>query len=48
MSKNKKNKAKNSYLFNGNEYQKVHKLKRVAYFTKADRISVKGQIKNEY
>lgn len=36
-SKNKKRKAKNSYLHNGNEAQKIHKLKRIAYYIKADR-----------
>ncbi len=36
-SENKKRKAKNSYLHNGNEAQKIHKLKRIAYFIKADR-----------
>ena len=37
-SENKKRKAKNSYLHNGNEAQKIYKLKRIAYFTKADRL----------
>lgn len=36
-SVNKKKKAKNSHLYKGNENQKVHKLKRIAYFIKADR-----------
>lgn len=36
-SENKKKKAKNSYLYNGNEAQKIHKMKRVAYYIKADR-----------
>ena len=33
----KKNKARNSFLYNGNEAQKVKKLKRTAYYIKADR-----------
>ncbi|MBQ2856716.1 MAG: hypothetical protein IJE78_06270 [Bacteroidaceae bacterium] len=33
----KKHKARNSFLYNGNEAQKVKKLKRVAYYIKADR-----------
>ena len=36
-SKNKKNKAKNSYIEGGAEKQKGIKLKRVWYYTKADR-----------
>ena len=36
-SQNKKRKAKNSYLHNGNEAQKIKKLKRIAYYIKADR-----------
>lgn len=36
-SQNKKRKARNSYLHNGNESQKIHKMKRIAYFIKADR-----------
>lgn len=36
-SVSKKHKAKNSFLYNGNEAQKVKKLKRVAYYIKADR-----------
>lgn len=36
-SENKKRKAKNSYLLNGNEAQKIKKMKRVAYYIKADR-----------
>lgn len=36
-SENKKKKAKNSYLMNGQEAQKTHKLKRIAYYIKADR-----------
>ena len=45
-SQNKKNKAKNSYLYNGNEAQKIYKLKRIAYYTKADRAKNK-QIKED-
>ena len=40
-SQNKKNKAKNSYLHNGNEAQKIQKWKRVAYYIKADRVKLK-------
>lgn len=36
-SQKKKRKAKNSFLHNGNEAQKVRKLKRIAYYIKADR-----------
>lgn len=36
-SEKKKRKAKNSYLHNGNEAQKVRKMKRTAYYIKADR-----------
>ena len=36
-SENKKRKARNSYLSGGNEKQKVHKMKRIAYYTKSDR-----------
>lgn len=34
---NKKKKAKNSYLLNGAEKEKGIKIKRLMYFTKADR-----------
>lgn len=40
-SVNKKHKAKNSYIRNGNEAQKVYRWKRVAYFIKADRAANK-------
>lgn len=40
-SQNKKKKAKNSYLYNGNEAQKIQKMKRIAYYTKADRANNK-------
>ena len=40
-SQNKKNKARNSYLHNGNEAQHIRKMKRVAYYTKADRAQTK-------
>lgn len=33
----KREKQKNSYLLNGNEAQKIKKMKRVAYYIKADR-----------
>lgn len=36
-SQAKKHKAKNSYIHNGNEAQKIKKWKRYAYFIKADR-----------
>ena len=36
-SENKKRKAKNSYLHNGQEAQKIYRLKRIAYYVKADR-----------
>ena len=42
-SQNKKNKAKNSYLHNGNEAQHIHKMKRVAYYIKADRTRAKKE-----
>ena len=40
-SENKKRKAKNSYLYNGAEKHKGIKLKRIMYFTKADRTANK-------
>ena len=40
-SENKKRKAKNSYLYNGAEKHKGIKLKRIMYFTKADRANNK-------
>lgn len=40
-SLNKKKKAKNSYIHNGAESQKGIKLKRIFYYTKADRIKNK-------
>lgn len=43
-SQNKKNKARNSYLQNGNEAQHIHKMKRVAYYIKADRVRTKKEI----
>ncbi len=43
-SQNKKNKARNSYLYNGNEAQKIHKMKRIAYYIKADRVKAKKEI----
>ena len=36
-SLNKKRKAKRSFLYNGNEAQKIRKMKRIAYYIKADR-----------
>lgn len=40
-SENKKRKAKNSYLYNGNEAQRIKRMKRIAYFIKADRLNLK-------
>lgn len=40
-SENKKRKAKNSYLYNGNEAQHIKRMKRIAYFIKADRLNSK-------
>ena len=36
-SKNKKNKAKNSYIINGGEKPGISRWKRVQYFTKQER-----------
>ena len=47
-SKNKKNKAKNSYIAGGAEAQKDIKLKRIWYFTKADRKKNKDLCKKDY
>lgn len=44
-SQNKKKKAKNSFLYNGQEAQRVHKLKRTAYFVKADRLDAKKALR---
>ena len=44
-SQNKKNKAKNSYIYNGNENAKVFKGKRWAYYIKANRLEAKKEIK---
>jgi len=46
-SVNKKHKAKNSYIHNGNEAQKIHKWKRVAYFIKADRLNGRASVRKE-
>ena len=43
-SENKKRKAKNSYLFGGCEKQHIYKMKRIAYYTKADRAKAKKEI----
>ena len=43
-SKNKKRKAKNSYLLGGCEKQHIYKMKRIAYYTKADRARSKKEI----
>lgn len=46
-SENKKRKAKNSFLANGNENQKIHKMKRIAYYIKAERADAKKEIKTQ-
>ena len=43
-SQNKKRKARNSYLHNGNEALHIYKWKRVAYYTKSDRLDAKKEI----
>ena len=47
-SQNKKNKAKNSFIYNGAEAQKDIKRKRIWYFTKADRVKTKLISKDEF
>ena len=47
-SVNKKNKAKNSYLYNGGEKPNGMRLKRIQYFTKQDRIRLKKLCKKEF
>ena len=42
-SVSKTHKAKNSFLYNGNESQTVKKLKRTTYYIKADRNSAKAE-----
>ena len=44
-SQNKKSKAKNSYIHNGNECAKVFKGKRWAYYIKANRLDTKKELK---
>ena len=46
-SQNKKNKARNSFLLNGNENQKIHRMKRIAYYIKAERVDAKKEIKRQ-
>ena len=46
-SKNKKNKAKNSFLYGGAEKYKGMKLRRIAYYMKADRTANKILCKEE-
>ena len=46
-SVNKKKKAKNSFLYCGNEAQDIWKMKRIAYYTKKRRKKNKDQIKKE-
>ncbi len=43
-SENKKRKARNSYLYNGNESQKIKRLKRTAYYIKADSLDAKRNL----
>ena len=45
-SENKKNKAKNSFLYSGAEKCKGMKLKRILYYTKADRKKNKNMCRN--
>lgn len=47
-SKNKKNKAKNSYIYNGGEKNDGSHCKRLYYFTKQDRIKIKKECENNY
>lgn len=47
-SKNKKNKAKNSYMYDGGEKIKDGTLKRLYYFTKAQRNKLKDDTEEEY
>ena len=44
-SQNKKRKAKNSFIMNGNEGSKFRKLKRIAYYIKADRLDAKRELR---
>ncbi len=44
-SQNKKRKAKNSFIMNGNEGSKFRKLKRIAYYIKADRLDAKKELR---
>ena len=48
-STSKKHKAKNSYIHNGGEKNTLDqwKMKRVAYFTKSDRILNKKKLRDE-
>lgn len=46
-SENKKRKAKNSYLWNGGEKYKEGHMKRVFYFTKAQRHKNKRELREE-
>ena len=48
-SENKKRKAKNSFIYNGGEKNTTEgwKLKRICYFTKADRLLNKRRLRNE-
>lgn len=46
-SKNKKNKARNSFIYNGGEKNTIEKWKcrGIAYFTKSDRLLNKSRIR---
>lgn len=48
-SKSKQRKARNSFIYNGGEKNTVEewKLKRIAYFTKADRLLNKRRLRKE-
>lgn len=44
-SKNKKRKAKNSFLYNGAEKQEPVKLKRIMYYNKVTRNNIKKEVR---
>jgi hypothetical protein len=48
-SQNKKNKAKNSYIYNGGEKNSLEdwKCRRIAYYTKRDRNKNKDKVRKE-
>lgn len=45
-SQNKKNKARNSYIYNGGEKDTI-KLKRIKYYNKRQRKEIKAKIRSE-